>query len=46
MFWTHPNASFYEIGGVWSQIVDEQENFVAYYSREIAKPEKNYCVKK
>uniref|UniRef100_W8B595 RNA-directed DNA polymerase n=1 Tax=Ceratitis capitata TaxID=7213 RepID=W8B595_CERCA len=38
------DASGYGIGGVLSQEIDGQEKVVAYYSRSIGKPERNYCV--
>lgn len=38
------DASNTGIGGVLSQVIDGQEKVIAYYSKILAKPERNYCV--
>ena len=38
------DASNHGIGAVLSQVEDGQERVVAYYSRSLTAPEKNYCV--
>lgn len=38
------DASLCGIGGVLSQIQDNQERVISYFSRVLSKPERNYCV--
>lgn len=38
------DASGHGIGGVLSQVVNGQEKVVAYFSKVLSKPERNYCV--
>lgn len=38
------DASAYAIGGILSQIQDGKERLIAYGSRSLDKPERNYCV--
>ena len=38
------DASAEGIGAVLSQVKDDREHVVAYYSYKLSKPEKNYCV--
>ena len=38
------DASADEIGAVLSQVKDDREHVVAYYSYKLSKPEKNYCI--
>jgi hypothetical protein len=37
-------VSNFENGGVLSQVQDEQEPVIAYYSKTLNKAERNYCV--
>ena len=39
-----PMPSDFGIGGVLSQVVDSEERVVAYFSKALSKPERNYCV--
>ena len=38
------DASGYGIGGVLSQVVNDTERVIGYYSRILSKPERSYCV--
>jgi len=37
------DASYYNVGAVLSQVQDGREVVVAYYSKAMSAPEKNYC---
>ena len=37
-------ASAIEVGAVLSQTQEEEERFIAYYSKTFAPPKRNYCV--
>ncbi|KAG8184468.1 hypothetical protein JTE90_002315 [Oedothorax gibbosus] len=44
MFILDTDASKEGIGAVLSQEVDGKERVIAYFSKSLSKPERNYCV--